>query len=114
MPTMAPSSGLGVTSCAMPPRTAFDASAPAAFVRRGDGVWAVRACLALACLAWAIHDLLVREAALGGTQVCDGHGTKPPVRTLWTGDLLVAPVSRAESTLPKRILKNKACAHTGR
>src|SRR5215831_1997492 len=77
VPTMAPSAGLGVTSCAMPPRTAVDASAPAAPVRRGDGVVAGRAGLALACLAWAIRDLLVREAAAGGTQVCAGHGTRP-------------------------------------
>src|SRR5437870_12641663 len=77
IPTMAPSSGLGVTSCAMPPRTALDASAPAAPVRRGDGVLAARVCLALACLAWAIRDLLAKEAASGGAQVCDGHGTRP-------------------------------------
>src|SRR5215831_1756410 len=77
MPTMAPSSELGVTSCAMPPRTAVDAFAPAAPVWRGDGVVAGRACLALACLGWAIGDLLVREAAWGGAEGCDGHGTRP-------------------------------------
>src|SRR5262249_49966694 len=114
MPTIASSSGLGVTSCAMPPRTALDASAPAAPVRRGDGVLAVRACLARACLAWAICGLLARAAASGGTQVCAGHGRGPPARTLWTGDLPVVPVTCAERTLPKRILKDKAGTHTGR
>jgi hypothetical protein len=32
----------------------------------------------------------------------------PPACLLWTGDLLVAPVTRAERTLPKRVLKDKA------
>src|SRR5262245_22670558 len=60
LPTMAPSSGLGVTSCAMPPRTALDASAPAGPVLWGDGVLVARAFFALACLACAIRDLLER------------------------------------------------------
>src|SRR5437870_9749396 len=114
IPTMAPSSGLGVTSCAMPPRTALDASAPAAPVRRGDGVLAARVCLALACLAWAIRDLLAREAASGGAQVCDGHGTRPTSPHAVDGHRRVAPVTRAESTLPKRVRKDKAGAPTGR
>src|SRR5262249_13362065 len=40
-------------------------------------VVAGRACLALARLGWAIGDLLVREAAWGGAEGCDGHGTRP-------------------------------------
>src|SRR3989442_14810430 len=74
---------LGVTSCAMPPRTALDASAPAAPVRRGDEGLAVRACLARACLAWAICGLLAREAASGGTQDCARHGTRPHSPHTW-------------------------------
>jgi hypothetical protein len=114
MPTMAPSAGLGGTNCAMPPRTAVDASAPAAPVRRGDEVVAGRACLALAHLAWAIGALLVREAAWGGAEVCDGHGTKPTSPHAVDEPLLGAPVTRAKRTLPKRVRKDKARTHIGR
>src|SRR5262249_47371301 len=114
MPTMAPSTGLGVTNCAMPPRTAVDASAPAAPVRRGGGGRAGRACLVLARLAWAIGDLLAREAAAGGAEICDGHGPKPTSPHAVGGPLPMAPVTRAERTLPKRVRKDKASTHTGR
>src|SRR5258706_5683516 len=76
MPTIAPSSGLGVTGCAMPPRTALDASAPPAPVREGPGVLAARAFVALACFGCAIRDLLEIAAASGGAQICDGHRTR--------------------------------------
>jgi len=98
----------------MPPRTALDASAPAAPVRRGDGVVAGRAGLALARLAWAIGDLLAREAASDGAEVCDGHGTKPTRPHAVDEPLAGGPVTRAEKTLPKRVRKDKASAHTDR
>src|SRR5256714_9654164 len=79
MPTIAPSSGVGVTGCAMPPRTALDASAPPAPGLGGDGVLAARAFLALACLGCAIRHLLEREAAMGGAQVYDCHGTRTAI-----------------------------------
>src|SRR2546426_428938 len=79
MPTIAPSSGLGVTGCAMPPRTALDASAPPAPVLWGDGVLAARAFLALACFGCAIRNLLESEAASGGAQVCGCHGTRTAI-----------------------------------
>src|SRR5215831_2892548 len=76
MPTIAPSSGLGVTGCAMPPRTALDASVPPAPVRWGDGVLVARAFLALACFGCAIRHLLESKAAAGGAQVCDCHSPR--------------------------------------